>query len=265
MFLYNKFFYKEKIIILKLYLYITQRKNREKMNTEDIIKKLEELSKPEDVEGLGRFGIDMKNTYGLKMPVVKKIAKECEKSHELAENLWKIETRETRIIASLVDIPEKVTPEQMDLWANDFNDWEICDQCCTNLFRKTPFADEKIYQWTKDDKEFVKRAGFALIAVLAIHDKKTDNKVFENYLELIKNESIDNRNFVKKAVNWALRQIGKKNKYLNKKAIDIAIEIDKIDSKSAHWIAKDAIRELNSEKTQIAIEKKEEKLKKGKK
>jgi len=234
------------------------------MNTaEDIVKKLEELSNPEEIEGMARFGINPKNTYGIRMPVLKSIAKECEKSHKLAAELWEIDTRETRIIASLVDIPEFVSSEQMDSWANEFDYWEICDQCCINLFRKTEFAYDKIYEWTKNDKEFVKRAGFALIAVLAVHDKKTDNEIFENLLKLTKREACDNRNFVKKAVNWALRQIGKKNTYLNKKSIEIAIEIDNIDCKSAKWIAKDALRELKSEKVQKAIVKKEEKLKKS--
>ncbi|MCL2687993.1 MAG: DNA alkylation repair protein [Methanobrevibacter sp.] len=234
------------------------------MNTiEDIVKKLEELSNPEEIEGMARFGINPKNTYGIRMPVLKSIAKECEKSHKLAAELWEIDTRETKIIASLVDIPNDVTPLQMDNWANEFDYWEICDQCCINLFRKTEFAYDKIYEWTKNDKEFVKRAGFALIAVLAVHDKKTDNEIFENLLKLTKREACDNRNFVKKAVNWALRQIGKKNTYLNKKSIEIAIEIDNIDCKSAKWIAKDALRELKSEKVQKAIVKKEEKLKKS--
>ena len=232
------------------------------MNTaEDIVKKLEELSNPEEIEGMARFGISPKNTYGIRMPVLKSIAKECEKSHELASDLWKIDTRETRIIASLVDIPENVSSKQMDQWANEFDYWEICDQCCTNLFRKTNFAYDKIEEWTKSDKDFVKRAGFTLIANLAVHDKKQDDETFEKLLELTKREACDDRNFVKKAVNWALRQIGKRNRNLNKKAIAMAEEIDKIDSKSAHWIAKDALRELKSEKIQLALIKKENKLK----
>ena len=228
---------------------------------EDIIKKLEELSNPEDIEGMARFGISPKNTYGIRMPVLKSIAKECEKSHELANSLWEIDTRETRIMASLVDIPKLVSSNQMDEWVNEFDYWEICDQCCTNLFRKTPFAYEKIYQWTKSDEEFVKRAGFSLIANLAVHDKKKDDGTFEKLLELTKREACDGRNFVKKAVNWSLRQIGKRNINLNKKAIIIAEEIDKIDCKSAHWIAKDALRELKSEKVHLALIKKENKLK----
>lgn len=227
------------------------------MNVKDVIKKLEELSKPEEVEGMAKFGISPKRTYGIRMPVLKSIAKECGKSHELATELWEIDTRETRIIASLVDIPDFVSSEQMDNWTNEFDYWEICDQCCINLFRKTPFAYDKIYEWSKNDKEFVKRAGFALISTLAVHDKKKDNETFEKLLILAKNEATDERNYVKKAVNWALRQIGKRNKYLNRKAILMAKEIDKIDSKSAKWIAKDALRELESEKVRISLDKKE--------
>jgi len=141
-----------------------------------------------------------------------------------------------------------VTSKQMDDWVNDFDYWEICDQCCINLFRKTPFAYDKLKQWTNENKEFVKRAGFALIAVLAVHDKETDDEIFIELLNIIERESMDNRNFVKKAVNWALRQIGKKNMRLNKIAIAKAYEIDKIDSKSAHWIAKNALKELKDEK-----------------
>lgn len=227
------------------------------MNVKEVIKKLEEVSNPEDIEGMARFGISPKRTYGIRMPILKSIAKECGKSHELAKELWEIDTRETRIIASLVDMPEFVSSQQMDDWVNEFDYWEICDQCCINLFRKTRYAYNKIYEWTKNDKEFVKRAGFALIATLAVHDKKKDNETFEKLLVLTKNEASDERNYVKKAVNWALRQVGKRNKYLNKKAISMANEIDKINSKSAHWIAKDALRELESEKVLLALDKKE--------
>lgn len=228
---------------------------------EDILNKLERLSNPEEENGLARFGINPKDTYGLRMPEIKQIAKKFKNKHELALQLWEIDNRETRIIASLVDDPKLVTSKQMDEWVSEFDYWEICDQCCINLFRKTEFAYEKIFEWTADEREFVKRAGFALIAVLAIHDKKANDDIFEKLLELTKKQAIDDRNFVKKAVNWAIRQIGKRNRYLNKKAILISEEIDLIDSKSAHWIAKDAIRELNSEKVELSLIKKEKKIK----
>ena len=223
----------------------------------EIINIFEELADPEQIEGMARFGINPKNTYAIRMPVLKKIAKDYKNNHELALKLWDIDTRETRILASLVDVPSEVTSVQMDKWADDFDYWEICDQCCINLFRKTDFADEKILKWSKSNKEFTKRAAFALIATLSVHDKKSDDEVFIQYLDLVKREAIDERHLVKKAVNWALRQIGKKNLNLNKIALEMAFEIDKIDSSSAHWIAKDAIRELTNEKTLERIRLKE--------
>nr|WP_302578811.1 DNA alkylation repair protein [Methanobrevibacter arboriphilus] len=226
------------------------------MTVTEIIETFKELSSPEDIEGMARFGITPEHTYGLRMPVIKKIAKNYKNDHELALSLWDINTRETRILASLVDDPKLVTQKQMDDWANDFDYWEICDQCCINLFRKTPFAYSRIHQWTNEDKEFVKRAGFALIAVLAVHDKNQDDEIFIELLNIIERESKDNRNFVRKAVNWALRQIGKRNIKLNKIAIAKAEEIDKIDSKSAHWIAKNALKELKDEKTIQRIKRK---------
>lgn len=220
------------------------------MNVSEIINIFEELSNPDEIEGMKRFGINPEHTYGLRMPVIKKIAKDYKNDHELALKLWQINTRETRILASLVDNPDKVTSEQMDEWANDFDYWEICDQCCINLFRKTPFAYDKIYQWSENKKEFVKRAGFALIAILAVHDKKKSDETFIELLDLIEKESSDNRKMVKKAVNWGLRQIGKRNSNLNKIAIEKANEILKMDSKPGNWIAKNALKELESEKLQ---------------
>ena len=220
------------------------------MEFEDIILELESLSNPEDVEGRARFGITSKKAYGVRMPEIRRIAKKAGKNHELAQKLWEYGYNETQIMASLVEDPKLVTEEQMEHWVLQFDTWDVCDQCCMNLFRKTPFAYQKINEWSKRDEEFVKRAAFTLIATLAVHDKKADDGKFENLFPIIIRESNDNRNFVKKAVNWALRQIGKRNIYLNNKSIEIAEEIDKIDSKSAKWIAKDAIRELKSEKIQ---------------
>ena len=224
------------------------------MPIKEILEKLDELADPDQIEGMARFGINPKNTYGLRMPVIKKIAKDYKNNHDLAIKLWEIDTRETRIMASLVDEADKVSSQQMDEWALEFDYWEICDQCCTNLFRKTKFAYDKIYQWSKAEEEYVKRAGFALIAVLAIHEKKQDDELFVELLELIERESCDDREMVKKAVNWALRQIGKKNSYLNKIAISKAEKIKTIDSKSAQWISKNALKELTSDKVQSKLE-----------
>lgn len=220
------------------------------MEFEQIIAELELLSNPEDVEGMARFGINSKKAYGVRMPELRRIARTAGKNHELAQRLWEHGYTETRILASIIEDPKLVTEEQMENWALEFNSWDVCDQCCMNLFRKTPFAYKKIYDWSEREEEFVKRAAFTLIATLAVHDKKADNSKFERFFLIIFRESEDNRNFVKKAVNWALRQIGKRNLNLNKKAIEAAEEINKLDSKGAKWIAKDALRELKSEKVQ---------------
>ena len=144
----------------------------------------------------------------------------------------------------------------MEGWLKDFDSWDIVDQICSNLFDQTPYAWQKAVEWTEKEKEFEKRSGFVLMACLSVHDKKTEDKKFEKFFPLIKKHSTDERNFVKKAVNWALRQIGKRNLILNKKAIKLAKEIEKIDSKSAHWIAKDALRELTSEKVRDRLSRK---------
>nr|WP_319374174.1 DNA alkylation repair protein [uncultured Methanobacterium sp.] len=220
------------------------------MEYDEIIPELEALSNPQDVEGMARFGINPQKTYAVRIPELQKIAKKAGKNHKLAARLWEAGYRETRILACMIEDPKQVTAEQMDLWAAEFDYWEICDQCCMRLFRLTPFAYQKIFQWSESEEEFKKRAAFALIAVLAVHDKKAPDEKFEQFFPLIIKESTDNRNYVKKAVNWALRHIGKKNIALNKKAIITARKIKKMDSKSAKWIASDALRELESEKVQ---------------
>lgn len=226
------------------------------MEFNKIIEELELLSNPEEIEGMTRFGINPEKTYAVRIPELRKIARSAGKDHVLAGKLWDHGYRETRIIASIVEDPELVSEEQMDNWALGFDTWDICDQCCMNLFRKTPFAYKKIHEWSKREELFVKRAAFTLIATLAVHDKKADDSKFEELFSIIINESDDNRNYVKKAVNWALRQIGKRNINLNKKAIEIAEKIDKRESKSARWIAKDALRELKSEKVQYTLKNK---------
>ena len=220
------------------------------MEFREIIKELESQSNPEDVAGMAKYGIKTTHAYGVRMPELTRIAKVTGKDHELAEKLWQHAYTETRILACLLDDPKLVSEEQMERWALEFNSWDVCDQCCMKLFRKTPYAYNKINQWSMREEEFVKRASFTLIATLAVHDKKADDAQFEQLFPIIIRESTDDRNYVKKAVNWALRQIGKRNLNLNKKAIDVSINISEIDSKSAKWIAKDALKELKSEKIQ---------------
>lgn len=225
------------------------------MELSEIIYKLEELSNPKDIDGMARFGITPQRTYAVRIPELRKIAKRTGKDHRLAKKLWEVDYRETKILACMIEDPKLVSSEQMDNWVMEFDFWEICDQCCMNLFRKTSFAYQKIFEWSTREEEFVKRAAFTLIAVLAVHDKQAPDSKFERFFPLIIRESTDDRNYVKKAVNWALRHIGKKNIRLNEKAIEIALEIHEIDSKSARWIASDALRELKSEKVKKRLHK----------
>ena len=220
------------------------------MQYEEIVRELESSSNPEDVAGMARFGINPQKVFGVRIPVLRKIAKDTGKDHFLAQKLWRAGYQETMILACMIEDPKLVTEEQMDFWALEFDTWALCDQCCMKLFYKTPFAYKKVFEWSMREEEFVKRAAFTLIAVLAVHDKKAPDGDFEQFFPIIIRESADNRIYVKKAVNWSLRQIGKRNLNLNKKAIQIAIEIQKIDSKAAKWIAKDALRELQGEKVQ---------------
>ncbi|OGY23695.1 MAG: DNA alkylation repair protein [Candidatus Woykebacteria bacterium RBG_13_40_7b] len=216
------------------------------MTAEEIIAKLRSQSNPKNVEGMVRFGINPENTLGIPIPVLRKTAKEIGKGHSLAQELWDSGIHEVKILASMVDDPKEVTEAQMDSWVKDFDSWDVCDQVCMNLFDKTPFAYEKTKDWAEKEEEFVRRAGFAMMACLAWHDKTASDEKFLEFFPLIKKYSTDERNYVKKSVNWALRQIGKGRPKLLSKAIEVAEEIEKIDLKSAKWIAKDALRELTA-------------------
>ncbi|KPJ82804.1 MAG: DNA alkylation repair protein, partial [Spirochaetes bacterium DG_61] len=184
-----------------------------------------------------------------------KIAKELGKDHKLALELWKTGIPEAMIVAAMVGEPNKLTEDQMEDWVKDINSWDVCDQVCMNLFEKTSLAWKKILDWSERKEEFVKRASFSLIACLAWHAKELKDEKFISLLPVIKRGATDERNFVKKAVNWALRNIGKRNTNLNKAAIETAKEIQQIDSKAARWIASDAIRELESEVVQRRLRK----------
>jgi 3-methyladenine DNA glycosylase AlkD len=222
----------------------------------EVISKLKSMSNKKNVEGMARFGINPKNNLGISIYKLRPLAKEIGKNHELSLKLWNSKIHDARLLAVFVDDPKKVTEYQMELWAKDFDSWDVCDQACTSLFDKTPFAWKKVYDWVNRDEEFVKRAAFSIIAGLSVHDKKSPNENFEKLFELIIRGSTDDRNYVKKAVNWALRNIGKRNISLNKKAIKVAKQIKNIDSKIAKWIANDAIRELTSIKIQERVKEK---------
>ena len=214
------------------------------MSYQSIIKKLKAQANPGNVAGMARFGINPNNTLGVNIPVLRKMAKEIDKNHSLALELWDSVIHEARILAGFIDEPAMLTEKQMESWAKDFDSWDVCDQVCSNLFDKTPFAYAKAVEWSKDKRELVKRAGYVLMACLAVHDKKADDSKFMKFFPAIVKGATDERNFVKKAVNWALRQIGKRSPSLNKEAIKTSKKIQLISSKSAMWIAADALREF---------------------
>ena len=223
------------------------------MEYEKVMKQLKSMGNPKNVEGMARYGINPKNNLGISIYKLRPLAKEIGINHELSLKLWESGIHDARLLAVFIANPSQVTEEQMDSWAKDFDSWDVCDQACTSLFDLTPHANKKVFEWAENEREFVKRAAFSIIAGLAVHDKKSDDRKFEKFFPIIKRESTDDRNYVKKAVNWALRNIGKRNKNLNKKAIKTAKEIQKFDSKSAKWIASDAIRELTHDKVKNKI------------
>lgn len=222
-------------------------------SVDEVVQKLRALARPDQLEGMARFAIVGKERLGVSVPAMRKLAKEIGKDHELALKIWKTGIPEAQIIAGMIGEPEKLTEKQMEDWVKDFESWDVCDQVCMNLFEKSPFALKKIHDWSQREEEFVKRTAYALIACLAWHDKGAEDKVFIRLFPMIKEGATDDRNFVKKAVNWALRNIGKRNASLNKAAIELAREIQEIDSRAARWIASDAIRELQSESVQKRI------------
>ncbi|MFC1733971.1 DNA alkylation repair protein [candidate division KSB1 bacterium] len=220
---------------------------------------LKKSGKLENREGMARFGINVANAFGVSVTRIREIAKEIGKNHNLALTLWDTGYHEARMLACIIDEHTKVSEEQMEQWVLDFDSWDLCDQCCSNLFRKTPFAYQKIEEWTSREETFVRRAGFVLIATLAVHDKKAKDVQFIDFFPLIAEKATDDRNMVKKAVNWALRQIGKRNMDLNKIAVAHAKELLEMKNKTASWIANDALRELTNEKTLKRIRKKSQK------
>jgi len=224
------------------------------MDLDEVVSRLRSIGDPVNVAGMARFGINPEGTLGICTPDLMALAGEIKKDHGLALELWDSGIHEARILAAMIDEPSKVTKRQMESWVKDFDSWDVCDQVCMRLFDRTPFSYEKAIEWSGREEEFVKRAGFALIATLSVHDKKTADNEFEKFLPIIARESVDERNYVRKAVNWALRQIGKRSKKLNAKAIKTAERIGKIDSKSARWIASDALRELKSEAVRARLE-----------
>jgi 3-methyladenine DNA glycosylase AlkD len=214
------------------------------MKIDEIVILLKGKSDPVYRAGMKRFGIDDKYALGIPIPELRKLAKAIKKDHALALKLWELKIHEARILASMIDEPALVTEEQMDNWVKDFNSWDLCDQVCGNLFDRTPFVIEKAKTFSANENEFIKRAGFALMAEYSIHNKTAENELFMAFLSAIEQEAHDDRNFVKKAINWALRQIGKRNITLKAAAIETAGRILGQNSKAAKWIASNAIKEL---------------------
>ncbi|HOI29349.1 MAG TPA: DNA alkylation repair protein [Melioribacteraceae bacterium] len=223
------------------------------MNVKEIIAELKKNGSQYNREGMKKFGINVDKAFGVNVPVMRKLAKKIGKNHKLAIKLWESGYHEARHVATMIADPKLTTRSLLNNWVKDFNSWDIVDGSCSNLIRKTDFAYDLIPKWVKSNKEFVRRTAFSLIAYLAVHDKKKNDEEFLQYLPLIKEYSTDERNFVKKAVNWALRQIGKRSTFLNEQAIQMAEEIKLIDSKTARWIASDALRELKNHKTFAGI------------
>jgi 3-methyladenine DNA glycosylase AlkD len=216
------------------------------MTCPEIVEFLRRKANPNNVLGMARYGINPAGTLGISMPVLRSLARQLGKDHQLALELWQTRIHEARILACLIDRPAEVTRTQMNRWASNFDSWDVCDQCCGNLFDKTPWAREKALQWSVSLRLFVKRAGFVLMAQLAVHDKQSPDSHFREFFSRIEAQAGDERNFVRKAVNWALRQIGKRNLALNRAAIEVAGRLRRQGTSSARWIGADALRELEN-------------------
>jgi len=222
-------------------------------SVKDVLDKLQSKARPEQLKGMAKYGMTIEQRLGVSVPDMRELAKEIGREHKLALDLWRTGIVEARIVAGMVDDPAELTEEQMEDWVKGINSWDVCDQVCMNLFEKNPLAWKKIVDWSEREEEFVKRTAFSLIACLAWHDKKADDEKFIELLPVIMRGAADERNFVKKAVNWALRNIGKRNLKLNEAAINTAKEIKRLDSKAARWVASDTLRELESDAVQIRL------------
>jgi len=216
------------------------------MTAAELIAELRALANPVNVAGMARFGISSQGTLGVPVVEIRKLARRAGRDHALALELWQSGIHEARILATIVDQPEFLTRRQMHSWARDFDSWDVCDQACMNLFWRSPDAWAMVMKWSRARPEFVRRAAFSLIASLANKQKDAPGEVWSLAFGLIEEAATDERNFVRKAVNWALRGIGKRSPLLRREAITVAKRIREMDSKAARWIAADALRELNS-------------------
>jgi 3-methyladenine DNA glycosylase AlkD len=224
-----------------------------RLSKDEVMKWLERKGTRLNVEGMARYGIRTPRTFGVSMSMMQPLAKRLGTDHPLAAVLWKSGWHEARILATLVEDPRQVTRQQMNAWAADFDNWAICDTTCLRLFGRTPFAWEKARQWSTSPREFVKRAAFALMASLAGHDKTASNAQFLDLLPLIEQGAHDERNFVKKGVNWALRRIGTRNLALNAAALEVAKRLSQSDEASCRWVGKGALGQLASPKVRSRL------------
>ena len=210
-----------------------------------LITRLRGLRSARNIEGMRRFGIvSTHEQLGISVATLRELGRPHRRNHALALELWASAIHEARVLAAVIDDPKQVTRGQMEQWVRDCDNWGLTDALCFGLFDRAPFAGEKAHTWTKRKAEFVKRSGFALMAGMAVHRKELPDAIFLCFLPVIRREAGDERNFVRKAVNWALRQIGKRNPRLRRAAMAEAGRIGKIDSPAARWIARDALREL---------------------
>lgn len=224
------------------------------MTVEEILVELERLGSPANIAGMRRYKVCGDKAFGVAMPVLRAMARRVKRDQALAEALWNTGYHEARILASLVGDPAAITEQTMDRWAAEIDSWAVCDALCGNLFDRTPLAWRKAVEWSRRKEEFVRRAGYVLITQLAVHDKKASDDKLLKFLPHLKRGATDERNFVRKAVNWALRQIGKRSPALHEAAIRTAEEIRAMDSKAARWIAADALRELRSDAVRERIQ-----------
>lgn len=221
-----------------------------------VLEKLKAAARPDQLEGMGRYGIATDNRLAVSMPELRALGKQIGKDHRLALQLWDSGIQDARILAAIVDNPQEVSEQQMEAWVGEINSWDVSDQVCMNLFEKTRFARRKIGEWAEREEEFVKRAAFSLIACLAWHDKQAPDEQFLEFLPIIERGATDERNYVKKAVSWALRHIGKRNLTLNRAALRTARALQKLESKAARWIGANAVHELEGEAVQRRLRKK---------
>jgi 3-methyladenine DNA glycosylase AlkD len=221
-----------------------------------VLRELKGLADPKVRAKMAYFGVNVPKAHGISTPVLQQFAKHIGKDHQLARELWATGIHEARILATFIGEPEKVTAAEMERWVRDFNSWDIVDAACCYLYTHTKFAWKKAAEWSGRSKEFEKRAAFSLVAYLSYKDKEASDARFVQFLRVVEREAHDQRNFVKKAVNWALRNIGKRNVRLNREAIRAAERIRRQDSRAARWIAADALRELKSDAVQIRLRRK---------